>query len=127
MDEEASLDALATLLTNLSQSPYDVSLHAQHVALAQTLESFDPSQSTAAREMFIAHYPAGEEVWLPLIQTKESSVDLTTAEGCLELLELYGKAEEDYLCECQNSWSLLNLYRELTRRSNSYHDTREAR
>lgn len=52
-------------------------------------------------------YPAGEETWLPLIQGKESSVDLATPEGCLELLELYGKAEEDYLCECKFSLSLL--------------------
>ena len=56
-------------------------------------------------------YPAGEEIWLSLIQAKESRMDLATAEACLELLELYGKAEEDYLCGCKLSLSLLKCWR----------------
>lgn len=98
MDESRALDALSTLLESLSQAPFEVALHAKHINLAHTLKSFDPSHLDAAREMFTTHFPAGDEVWMPLIQEKEERVDLSQAEGILDILELYAKAEADYLC-----------------------------
>lgn len=100
MDESQSLDALATILNALSQSPFDITLHAQHIRLAQSLHSFDPSHLSAAREMFTAHFPAGDDVWMPLIKEKEQTVDVSMAEGILDVLELYSRAEADYLCQC---------------------------
>jgi hypothetical protein len=41
---------------------------------------------------------AVEEVWLALIQGKEDTLDLNTANGVEELLALYELAEQDYLC-----------------------------
>jgi hypothetical protein len=99
MDESQALDALATILTSLSQTPFDISLHAQHIHLAQSLQSIDQSHLSAAREMLTTHFPAGDEVWMPMIKEKEASVDLNQAEDILDVLELYSKAEADYMCE----------------------------
>ncbi|KAG7088223.1 hypothetical protein E1B28_012240 [Marasmius oreades] len=41
--------------------------------------------------------PAGDEVWLPLIDAKEKSSDMNSAQDMLELLALYERAEGDYL------------------------------
>jgi len=100
MDESQSLDALANILTSLSQSPFDISLHAQHIRLAKSMKSFDPTHLSAAREMFKSHFPAGNEVWMPLIKDKEDSVDMNDPESVLDMLELYSTAEGDYLCKC---------------------------
>jgi len=97
MDESQALDALATILTSLSQTPFDISLHAQHIHLAQSLQSIDQSHLSAAREMLTTHFPAGDEVWMPMIKEKEESVDLNQAEDILDVLELYSKAEADYM------------------------------
>lgn len=100
MDAESkSLDALSNILDSLSQNPFDISLHVQHINLAQTLESSDPTHLHAAREMLVAQFPATDDVWMLLIKSKEESVDLNDAEGILDLVELYSKAEADYLCE----------------------------
>ncbi|KZP31530.1 hypothetical protein FIBSPDRAFT_776202 [Athelia psychrophila] len=98
MDAESkSLDALSNILDSLSQNPFDISLHVQHINLAQTLESSDPTHLHAAREMLVAQFPATDDVWMLLIKSKEESVDLNDAEGILDLMELYSKAEADYL------------------------------
>jgi squamous cell carcinoma antigen recognized by T-cells 3 len=99
MDESRALDALATILSSLTLSPFDISLHAQHIRLAQSIQSFDSSHLSAAREMLMAHFPAGDEVWIPLIKEKEESVDLNQTEGIVNMLEVYSRAEADYLCE----------------------------
>lgn len=96
--ESESLDALSNILNTLSQNPFDLSLHVQHIHLAQKLESFDPSHLQGAREMLTDHFPATDDVWLPLIKAKEQSVDLDDIEGMLDMMELYAKAEADYLC-----------------------------
>lgn len=97
--ESKSLDALSNALDTLAQNPFDITLHVKHIQLAQTLESSDPSHLHAAREMFVAHFPGTDDVWLPLIKSKEEAVDLNDAEGMLDMMELYAKAEADYLCE----------------------------
>ena len=92
---EGTLDALAQLLSELSERPYDIALHARHIRLAQSLEE---AEVHSAMEMLTQFLSAGEDVWLGLIGAKESSVDLSEAEGVQELLALYSRAEADYLC-----------------------------
>ncbi|KDR82688.1 hypothetical protein GALMADRAFT_57506 [Galerina marginata CBS 339.88] len=92
MNEAESLDALANILGVVAEKPYDVSAHAQHIHLAQSLDA----GAHDAMEMMTQFMAAGDEVWLPLLQSKEQSVDLETEEGIEELLALYNFAENDY-------------------------------
>ncbi|KAF8195410.1 hypothetical protein BJ912DRAFT_956851 [Pholiota molesta] len=96
MDESESLDALANILTAVAEKPYDVSIHGQHIRLAQSLEGME-SEVQSAMEMMVQLVAAGDEVWLPLLTAKEQAVDLETEEGVQELLEMYARAENDYL------------------------------
>lgn len=95
MDESTSLEALADLLTQISENPYDISLHAKHIQLASASGMED--QLVAARQMLTAYWPAGDEVWLPTIESRiQKGAD--TFEDTLEILALFQTAEEDYLC-----------------------------
>ncbi|EGN98450.1 hypothetical protein SERLA73DRAFT_169409 [Serpula lacrymans var. lacrymans S7.3] len=96
MDESASLDSLANLLTELSTHPYDISLHIQHIRLSQSLQGLD-SQLITAQEMAANYFAVGDEVWLSLIEAKEKAVDIDSPNGVLEVLGLYDRAEKDYL------------------------------
>ncbi|KAG6897556.1 hypothetical protein C0992_000339 [Termitomyces sp. T32_za158] len=96
MDEVQSLDALAKLLNDLTERPYDINLHIQHFQLAKSLEGME-SQIASACEMLVDFLAAGEQVWSILIAAKEKVVDLETKEGVEELLTLYSRAEADYL------------------------------
>jgi hypothetical protein len=104
MDEAQSLDALASLLNQLSQTPYDISLHAKHIRQAQSSDNLE-SQAHSAREMLVVFFAAGEEAWIPLIEAKEKSEDLDSASGIQEVLALYVRAETDYIC----TWSTYAL------------------
>ena len=99
MDEAESLEALSNILTSISETPYDFSLHVQHINVAETLGEGQQDHALTAREMMTGFWAAGEEVWFPLINAKKTSVDLDTEEGVAEVLEVYEKAEDDYLCE----------------------------
>lgn len=97
MDDEANaLEALANTLTLLTENPYDISLHAQNVRLARATEMED--QLEAALDMVKTFWAAGDYVWIPLIDIKTKSLDLQTVNGLKEVLRLYERAEEDYLC-----------------------------
>jgi squamous cell carcinoma antigen recognized by T-cells 3 len=98
MDEVESLDALAAILTELSENPYDISLHVKHIALAQEYGLQDQLQ--VAREMLVGVYAVGQDVWTPMIEYRKSQENLATIQGVERVLELYMRAEEDYLCEC---------------------------
>lgn len=91
-----SLEALDNILSEISAKPLHLSLHLRHIELAKTLEDLD-FQITAFQTLtqFLA---VGDEIWLPYIEAKEKTLDLDTAEGVEELLQLYERAEEDYLC-----------------------------
>ena len=99
MGEAESLEALSNILTSISENPYDFSLHVQHINVAETLRDGQQDQALSAREMMTGFWAAGEEVWFPLINAKKTSVDLDAEEGVAEVIELYEKAEDDYLCE----------------------------
>lgn len=97
MDESQSLDALSNVLSQLETKPFDLSLHATHIRLTQSLEGMQ-DDALSAMELLISFFAAGEDVWLALIKAKEDTVDLNSANGVEELLALYKRAEEDYLC-----------------------------
>ena len=97
---DGTLEALAQVLSELSEHPYDTALHARHIRLAQSLEE---TEVHSAMEMLTQFLSAGEDVWLELIRAKETSVDFSKAEGVEELLALYSRAEADYLCASTTS------------------------
>lgn len=100
-DEASGLNRLADLITELSVNPYDIALHAEHISLSLSLPDME-SQVTVAREMAANYLAVGDEVWLPLIETKAATVDVDTPAGALEVLEAYAHAERDYLCTSQS-------------------------
>ncbi|KAH7922022.1 hypothetical protein BV22DRAFT_1131760 [Leucogyrophana mollusca] len=55
------------------------------------------SQVIVAQEMVTNYLAAGDEVWIPLIDAKSTAVDLDSPSGVLEVLEVYSRAEADYL------------------------------
>ncbi|KAH9999668.1 hypothetical protein BJV74DRAFT_823117 [Russula compacta] len=95
MDEEQALEALSDVITALSETPFDLSLHAKHIQLAAATGMDD--QVRAARETLTAYYACGDDVWLPLIEDKKSVADLDTIDGVLSVLLAYKRAEDDYL------------------------------
>jgi squamous cell carcinoma antigen recognized by T-cells 3 len=97
MDDSHSLDALANILNDVAEKPYDAPTHARHIQLTQSLEGME-SEITSAMEMMTQFLAAGEEVWLPLISIKMQELNLDTEEGVVELLALYRRAESDYMC-----------------------------
>jgi len=96
MDESAALDALADTLTKLSTNSYSVDLHAQHIRLARSLD--DKDQLLVALEMATNYLATPDNIWLPIIDAKAATSDVDTPEGALEMLDVYSKAEEDYMC-----------------------------
>jgi hypothetical protein len=101
MDDPANtsdaLDALANLLTGLSVNSFDINLHVQHINLARSLPEME-SQVTVAQEMAANYLAVGDEVWLPLIEAKAASANLDNPADASEVLDLYTRAEGDYLC-----------------------------
>ncbi|KAJ7043889.1 hypothetical protein C8F04DRAFT_682003 [Mycena alexandri] len=96
MDESQSLDALAKVLEKLERKPLDLTLHAAHIRLTQSLEGMQ-EEAVSAMELMTSFLAAGEQVWLALLKAKEEAVDLDTVNGVEELLALYTRAEGDYL------------------------------
>jgi squamous cell carcinoma antigen recognized by T-cells 3 len=96
MDEVDSLEALANLLTLLNENPYDLALHSQHVHLAR--ETGLEDQLEAALDMVTTFWAAGDYVWLPLLNLKIKYIELDSAAGIKSVLELFDRAESDYLC-----------------------------
>ena len=97
MDDSHSLDALANILNDVAEKPYDVPTHARHIRLTQSLDGME-SEIASAIEMMTQFLAAGEEIWLPLINAKMQELDLDSEEGVVELLALYTRAESDYMC-----------------------------
>ena len=98
MDESQGLDAIANAINALVENPFHFPSHLQHIRLAQSLPGMDP-ELTSAREMMAQFLAVGDDIWLPLLDNKQKSVDLETEAGVMELLALYERAEADYLCK----------------------------
>ncbi|KAK0221961.1 hypothetical protein IW262DRAFT_1448129 [Armillaria fumosa] len=95
MDEAMTLDALANVLNDISEKPYDFFLHARHISLARSLQAME-SEFQSAIEMMSNFYSIEGDLWLELIELKKASLDLGTVDGVAELLVVYERAESDY-------------------------------
>lgn len=105
MDESVALDALADTLTRLSTNSYSIDLHVQHIRLAKSMN--DKDQLLVALEMATNYMAAPDDIWLPLIDAKTAASDVNMPEGALEVLDVYSKAELDYM-----SFSILQKHLE---------------
>lgn len=97
MNEADSLEALSGVLERLTDDPYDISLHAEHIRIARATGMDD--QVDSALEMMTAFWASGDGVWLLLIQHKIAASDLESPEDLQSILDLFARAEQDYLCE----------------------------
>jgi hypothetical protein len=97
MDE--SLNALANILSQIAEQPFNVALHIQHIQIAGSQPDLGAELKSALEMMteFLAADP--EHVWLPLIKQRESSLDFESSPEIEGLMELYERAENDYLCK----------------------------
>ena len=98
MNEADSLEALSGVLERLTENPYDISLHAEHIRIARATGMDD--QVDSALEMMTAFWAAGDYAWLPLIERKIAGSNLESPEDLQGILDLFSRAEQDYLCEC---------------------------
>ena len=96
MDEADALEALANTLTLLTDDAYNIALHAQHVRLARA--SGMDEQQEVALEMVTSFWAVGDYVWIPLIDLRARSVGVDSPDSVQTVLELFERAEEDYLC-----------------------------
>lgn len=96
MDESAALEALANILNRLADDPYDITLHIEHVRIAQQTGMDD--QVDSALEMAITFWTVGDYVWELLLERKLQGSDLESPEALQAILDLFNRAEQDYLC-----------------------------
>lgn len=94
--ESEQLEILSNVLTQLESSPHDINLHAQHIKLTTQLGMLDQAQE--AREMLTRLWPAGDEVWLPLIEHRLKA-GIQSVNDAKAILELLNVAEFDFLCQ----------------------------
>ncbi|KAI1794811.1 RNA-binding protein Prp24 [Ganoderma leucocontextum] len=95
MNEADSLEALSGVLERLTENPYDISLHAEHIHIARATGMDD--QVDSALEMMTAFWAAGDDVWLPLLQHKIAVSNLESPEDLQSILDMFARAEQDYL------------------------------
>ncbi|RPD62808.1 RNA-binding protein Prp24 [Lentinus tigrinus ALCF2SS1-6] len=95
MNEADALEALSSILERLTDNPYDIALHAEHIRIARATGMDDQVES--ALDMMTAFWAAGEDVWLPLIQRKIDASNLDSSEDLRAILDLFVRAERDYL------------------------------
>ncbi|KAI9464990.1 hypothetical protein BJY52DRAFT_1247790 [Lactarius psammicola] len=95
MDEEQALEALSNVISALSETPFDLSLHAQHIQLAAAAGMDD--QAHVARETLTTYYACADDVWLPLLEEKKKTAKLDSIDSVLSVLQAYKLAEDDYL------------------------------
>lgn len=96
MDESAALEALANVLNRLTDDPYDITLHIEHVRIAQQTGMDDQLES--ALEMASAFWAVGDHIWLPLLERKLRGSNLESPQDLQAVLDLFSRAEQDYLC-----------------------------
>ncbi len=93
---DALLEELSNVLTQLAENPHDLSLLAGIVRISLSPGMHDQLES--GLEMATSLWPVGDGVWLPLIEYKLGLETARSPEGVLEILELFERAEGDYLC-----------------------------
>ncbi|KAI0712607.1 RNA-binding protein Prp24 [Earliella scabrosa] len=95
MNEADALEALSGILERITENPYDIGLHAEHIRIARATGMDDQVES--ALDMMTAFWAAGEDVWLPLLQRKIATTNLDVREDLQSILDLFARAEQDYL------------------------------
>jgi squamous cell carcinoma antigen recognized by T-cells 3 len=101
IDESKQLEQLSNVLNQIAENPLKTSLHLRHIQVAKSLGPDDGTNDSlvSAYQMMVDLLPAPESIWLALLEAKQTTLPLETEEGVVELLELYNRAEADYLCE----------------------------
>ncbi|KAH6912804.1 RNA-binding protein Prp24 [Coprinopsis sp. MPI-PUGE-AT-0042] len=99
IDESKQLEELSNVLNQIAENPLKRSLHLRHIEVAKSLGPDDGSNESlvSAYQMMVDLLPVPESIWLAFIQAKEKSLALDTEKGVTELLDLYNRAEVDYL------------------------------
>ncbi|KAJ3490444.1 hypothetical protein NLI96_g1424 [Meripilus lineatus] len=88
------LEELSNVLSQLVDNPHDLALLAQIVKISISPGTQEHLES--GLEMATSLWPVGDYVWLPLIKNKLNAEAAESAEGVVEILELFEKAEGDY-------------------------------
>ena len=99
MNEADALEALSGVLERLTEDPYDIALHVEHIRIARATGMED--QLDSALDMVTAFWAAGDDVWLPLLERKIATSDLQSPDDLKAILDLFTRAEGDYLCTCR--------------------------
>ena len=99
MNEADALEALSAILERLTDNPYDIALHVEHIRIARATGMED--QVDAALDMVTTFWAAGDAVWLPLLERKIATSDLQSPDDLKATLQLFTRAEGDYLCTCR--------------------------
>ncbi|WOO76790.1 putative RNA-binding protein [Vanrija pseudolonga] len=95
-DPQALVNELGELLAELEGKPTNVRLLRRQLELMLELDMID--EATGVLDSVLSLTFLGEQVWLRLINAKTKlSVQPLTLEGFADILELYSKAENDYL------------------------------
>ena len=117
--EEVSMERYAALLDQITSAPFDKQLHLQHIDLTKKLG--DEQGLEDARNMMATYFPLPEgepshhctdacrltnesrvaAMWLEWIASRKEKVAAAPADDMtahVELLELYKRANDDYLC-----------------------------
>ncbi|KAL1413103.1 Splicing factor [Vanrija albida] len=94
--QESLMNELGELLAELQEKPTDVRLLRRQLELMLQLDLID--EATGVLDSVSSLTFLGEQVWLRLIDAKTKlAVQPLTLEGFVDVLELYSKAENDYL------------------------------
>lgn len=93
---DQALEAISSIINDLGENTLDFDRHVRQIQTAASSEGME-TEVLSTMELISTFYAVPDDVWLPLIAAKESSVDKKTASGLIELLTLYEKAEADYL------------------------------
>ncbi|KAL7416070.1 hypothetical protein BDY24DRAFT_439291 [Mrakia frigida] len=80
---------------NIAGREFSISLHQKHVALA-TQAGLD-DQVEAARTMMVQSVTCGDDVWIPLLDSKTATADVTSSSDLADLLQLHEQSVEGYL------------------------------
>ncbi|KAH9925424.1 RNA-binding protein Prp24 [Epithele typhae] len=95
MNEADALDALATVLGRIADDPYNLTLHVEHILLARATNMDE--QIDSALDMVTAYWATSDAVWLPILERKIAASDLQSADDLQATLDLFVRAEGDYL------------------------------
>ncbi|KDE07196.1 hypothetical protein MVLG_02596 [Microbotryum lychnidis-dioicae p1A1 Lamole] len=92
---EALMERYSSVLTQLSERPYDRALHSSHLALVRQLGDDDGLEQ--ARQMLGSYHPLTQDEWTEWIDDRRAKLDQDDMEPHVALLDLYSKSTRDIL------------------------------